>query len=322
MNRASKLWSLSCVLTLSALPLLAQPRTPSMPADRAVPAPREVVDSRFLFFALTPELAAGTPETLAFRIDVGGQPFLVETLDLRQVRGAEASAFELLATRPDMRDRLYELGRDPKSRMVIQVAVDGAVVREFASFGELLRYNGEIKRTLRPAAAPSEVYGPGAGEAPEPASLARLFEKGYTSDPACVSQCQYEYQYCISGPCSESGASCVFCEDVYQSCLDSCPIICVDPKSVTEYYTSWQIISSSYGASGCYENWWENDFIWGDIYDQVIYTSKRDRVRRTESCSGQVTETVLSTQYSNGSCWQPRGASCLHPPSKFSGWSC
>ncbi|HYG62858.1 MAG TPA: hypothetical protein VEL74_09775 [Thermoanaerobaculia bacterium] len=322
MKRALKLWSCSCVLTLCALPLVAQPRTPSLPADRAVPAPRGVVDSRFLFFALTPELAAGTPESLAFRIDVDGQPFLVETLDLRQVRGAESFAFELLATRPDLRDRLHELGRDPKSRVVVQVAVDGAVVREFASFGELLRYNREIKRFLRPAAAPSEVYGPAAGESPKPAPLARLFEKGYQADPACLSQCQYEYQYCISGPCYEAGASCVFCEDLYQSCLESCPIICVEPKSVTEYYTPWQTISTIYGSYNCYENWWENDFLWGTYYQHVSYSLKRDRVRRTESCNGQVTETVLSTQYSNSSCWQPTGASCYMPPSRFSGWSC
>jgi hypothetical protein len=316
--RAAKLFSF-CVLALSALPLTAQtwpaaglstPRA-GLPALQAPDSALidEVLASRFLFFALTPELAAGTPEALGFRIDLNGQPFLEETLDLRQVPDAQSAAFEILATRPDLRDRLYELGRKRSNRLTVQVVVDGAVVHEFASFGELLRYNRALKRSFRPAAAPSEVRDLTGTEAPATSQdpLAPLFTKGVYPEQWCADQCSEQYDACSCdyGDCSR-------CHAQWEGCLSSCPTYCVEPKSVTSTNKT-DIIGITYGPSECRELPWENDFRYGEWYQSVTYQFKHYTLRRTESCNGTVTNEELNVSYSSRNCLSRTYGTCSYP---------
>lgn len=318
--RAVKLFSFLAV-TLCALPLTAQTRTAGLSTPRsgqpALQVPdsavmEEALASRFLFFALTPEQAAGTPESLAFRIDLNGQPFLEETLDLRQVPDAQSAAFEILATRPDLRDRLYALGSKRSNRVTLQVVVNGAVVRELASFGELLRYNRGIKRSLRPAAAPSEVRDLTGTQTPAAFAdpLARLFEKGVYPEQWCADQCSADYDAC---PCDYG--DCSRCDAQWQGCLSSCPTYCVEPKSVTSTNKT-DIIGMTYGPSECREHWWENDFQQGEWYQWITYQFKHYTLRRTESCNGTVTNQELNVSYSSQTCQSRTLAACSFPISK------
>ena len=84
--------------TLLASPLAAQAGPPAAAARPAAPA------RLHLYFAPAPEQLDGA-RTLTFVVQLGGKPHLQETIFL-ETASPEGHAFEILATRPDLRGRL------------------------------------------------------------------------------------------------------------------------------------------------------------------------------------------------------------------------
>lgn len=311
------------LILLCASPLLAQPQSSSrkdMPPALATamakdPSLQEAVASRPLFFSLPADQLVQEGQQLEFRVLLNGQLQVQEAL-LLEPSSAPGSAFELLSTQPALRDRLYDLSRDRANKIQIQVLLGGTVIRDFPSFAEFVRYNREIKqKKLSARHVPSQVLDLTAVESPahptSPKGIRSIKAAGTGPDPACLQQCDEEWAYnvntygCDYGDCSRWNAE-------RDACYQRCPIVCTDPKKVTEP-TYTELVSYSWGASDCYEHWWENDFYMGEWYSYLYAQYKHTKVRRTEYCDGHVEETVLQVWYSYQNCLYPSGLSCYYP---------
>ena len=315
-------WLVVCLLC--AAPSLAQPRSSSAAtAPAGPPLFEEVKETRFLFIPLTAEEARGAEGPLEFRVSFNGKPYVEETLSLEALQGTKEPSFELLATRPDLLDRLYDLSRDEGNQITVEIFLDGMSLREL-SFAELLRNNRQLKaKPFHPVSAPSRVRDLSGNESPGPSgSPALMTAKGMQQDPACVNACTQAYYLCTGNDCFEdTDPQCIYCQEQYSNCLDSCPYVCVDPKSVREETRTVEVSSVSYGST-CYQDWWSNDPYWGSYYTYFNKTYRHTRVRITEYCNGSTSETTLSTWYSSQGCWEPSGYPCSWPNGKFNGWYC
>ena len=305
-------------LSLLASPLLAQPRASrdlsASPELRAVfsadPRLKEAVESRPLFFApLADQLADA--RKLEFRITLNRKPHLEETLRLQP---GKEGAFELLATRPALLDRLYQLARERSNKLTVQVLVDDRVIHEFSSFQELVRYNRELKsKGFNPLPAASEVRDhTGAAEEPASSPARPMTAKGMQPDPYCADQCYADYDRCYDGGWGCDYGDCSRCQASLDQCLSFCPIVCVDPRSVSDS-TNTAIVAYTPGVQECREHWWENDFQFGEWYTDTRITYKHTKVRRTEYCDGRVEQTVISVWYSYGYCWNRSYIGCSYP---------
>ncbi|HYG64919.1 MAG TPA: hypothetical protein VEL74_20220, partial [Thermoanaerobaculia bacterium] len=166
-----------------------------------------------------------------------------------------------------------------------------------------------IKRSLRPAAAPSEVRDLTGTMTPaaSPDPLAPLFQKGLHPEQWCWEQCSADYDAC---PCDYG--DCSRCDAQWQGCLSSCPTVCYEPKSITSTNKT-DIIGITYGYSECLESLWENDFQSGEWYQSTTYQFKHYTLRRTESCNGTVTYQETNVSYSSRTCQSRVGGSCSYP---------
>jgi hypothetical protein len=316
--KRTALWLLGiafCTAPLSAEP--QKPRRTDFPAALAAAAAedtriQEAVGSRPLFYSLSADQLGQQEQTLEFRILLNGQLQLQESL-LLQPGSASGFAVELFASRPDLRDRLYSLSRDSANHLQIQVVLNGKSLGDFRSFAELVRYNREIKKKgISPRQAASHVLDLAAGEAPiRPRAPKAFTPKGNGPDPACVQQCDEEYAWNVNTYGCDYG-DCSRWESERQACLQRCPIVCIDPKKVTEP-TYTELVGFYSGPSDCYEHWWENDFYQGEWYRYTEAQYKHTKVRRTEYCDGHIEEQVLQVWYSYSICWAPSGFSCFYP---------
>lgn len=308
---------------LCTVPLTAQPSTQGPGSSglagviEAADDPRlkEALESRTLFFVLPAGQGSSEGRSLEFRVQLNGQPYLVETLALGPLSD-ESPAFELLATKPILRDRLYQLGGKASNRITVQVVLDGQLLREFTSFAELLWYNREVKKGhLQPRFAASEVRDLTSQRGPERfGGLGRVSAKGMVTDPDCAQQCSDQYYQCREYYCDYGNCS-PHCDTDYNRCINSCPTTCEDPKSTSDS-TSTQLVGYSYGYQDCLEHWWEYDYHHGEWYQMVYLTYKHTTTRRTEYCDGSVTHEVVSVWYSNASCWNRTWSTCMYPWSK------
>lgn len=268
-----------------------------------------------LFFALTPEQAAKAGSSLEIRIALNGKPYLHEELTLGGKTGLDRLAFELLAARPDLREGLFELGRDRSLRITATALLDGAPIREFTSFGELLRYSRQLRLgSFQPTRAVSRVR----HFLTESSHSQPDFTKGWQLDPVCTAACQDAYYSCVANNCSgNKEMDCPWCESQYVNCHNSCPSVCVDPMQVTEE-TRTELDFVTGAGSGCFMKYsWYNE-----IYAHFTEYYTHTRVRITEYCNGSRTEEVLSTWGSTRYCSTPTGWSCSNPSGHFSGWIC
>ncbi len=324
--KRTALWLAGVLLlcTFGTVPLVAEPQKPrrtDVPAALAAaaaedPSLKEALASRPLFFALSADQLSAEVQQVEFRILLNGQLHLQESLAVAPDAGS-GSALELLASRPDLRDRLYDLSRDRANQLQIQVLLSGQVVGDFPSFADFVRYNREIKQKgISPRFVPSQVLDLTAAATPaSPKGIRSIREAGYQKDPACVQQCDEEWAWnvntygCDYGDCSRWDLE-------REACLQRCPTVCVDPKKVTEP-TYTELVGYSAGYSDCYEHWWENDYQTGEWYQQIQYQYKHTKVRRTEYCDGHVEEQVLQVWYSYGTCWNRSYFTCYNPWTKI-----
>ena len=310
-------------LFLLASSLLAQPRASrdsaaaSSPELRAVfsvnPELKEAVESRLLFFAPAAD-QLNDAQKLEFRISLNGKPYLEEALRLKR---DEVGAFELLATRPALLDRLYQLAKQRSNRLTVQVFVDDRLIHEFSSFQELVRYNRDLKsKGFNPLPAPSEVRDhTGAAEEPVSTPAPRMTAKGMQPAPYCVDQCNADYDRCYDGGWGCDYGDCSRCQNSLDACLQYCPIVCVDPQNVSES-THTAIINYTYLGQQCLEHWWENDYVNGEWYDNTQITYKHTRVRTTTYCDGSEQQVVIGVWYSYGYCWKRSNFQCSNPLSQ------
>ncbi|HEX7185213.1 MAG TPA: hypothetical protein VF756_25535 [Thermoanaerobaculia bacterium] len=309
-------------ILLCAAPLSAQPqlsRRTDVPAALASAAAQdptlaEAVASRPLFFALPADQLVQEGQELEFRVLLNGQLHIQETLPL-EPSSAPGSAFELLATRPDLRDRLYDLSGDRANQLQVQVLLGGKAIGDF-SFADFVRYNREIKgKKFAPRHAASQVLDLTAGDttpqSATPRGIRSVTAAGTGPDPACVQQCDEEYAWNVNTYGCDYG-DCSRWESERQACLQRCPIVCIDPKRVTEP-TYTEVVARYWGPSDCYEHWWESDFFMGEWYRYTETQYKHTKVRRTEYCDGHVEEQVLQVWYSYSACWARSGLSCYYP---------
>jgi hypothetical protein len=309
-------------LSLVASPLLAQPRASrdltAFPAPelRGVvstdPRVKEALESRPLFFAPPADSLDGA-RTLAFRINLNGRPYLEETL---RVERLGAGAFELLAMRPELLDRLYTISANRADRVTVEVLVDGRPVHAFSSFEELVQYNRELKATsLNPLVAKSEVRDYTGAAKPPAVSTAKpkpATAKGMQADPYCADQCYGDYDRCTDYGWGCDYGDCSRCQNSLDACLSYCPIVCVDPKNST-IVNNDAVVATNYGGQECREHQWESDFTSGEWYTNTRLTWKRTKVRRTEYCDGHVEQEVLSYEYWYVYCWTRTYMQCTSP---------
>lgn len=109
---------------------------------------------------------------------------------------------------------------------------------------------------------------------------------GMQPDPECETACNDTYVECYYVICDQRG-DCSYCWEDYESCAASCPQICVEPKQVYEYGTSWQY-SGSTGEYICLQNY----------YRYILWTNweSRNVYERTVHCDNTYTDVFKRTE--------------------------
>ena len=235
---------LTCVFLLNLVPAAAQPAASVSRSSCVSPPPAQpaATTSRLLLFHVDPGLPNGTPHVLDFRVTVGGQPYLTETLVLPQMQ--EDASFELLAREPERLARLYSLAA--AGAVAIAIRLDDHPLRTF-SFQDFVAYNRVIRHgNLRPRVAASTVAVLAADpvfsttgvpvNAPAmelPAS--RPFAGGPNASDECLDNCAYAFQSCMDTQCSGL-KQCEKCDQQYEVCSD--PAEDQSPES-SEFDAAW-----------------------------------------------------------------------------------
>ena len=125
---------------------------------------------------------------------------------------------------------------------------------------------------------------------------------GMQPDPACESACNDTYVECYYVICDQRG-DCSYCWEDYEWCVAGCPQICVEPKQVYEYGTSWQY-SGSTGEWMCIQNWYKY-ILWTDWESRDIY-------ERTVHCDNTYTDVYKRTETRyDGMCKEFYGYGCI-----------
>lgn len=115
----------------------------------------------------------------------------------------------------------------------------------------------------------------------------KISATGMEPDPECESACNDTYVECYYVICDQRG-DCSYCWEDYEYCVQQCPQICVEPKQVYEYGTSWQY-SGSTGEYICLANWYRyilwTDWESRDIYERTVHCDNTytDVYKRTET---------------------------------------
>lgn len=280
-------WILAAVLL--APPILAQTEpSPLFPSSSI----RQETESRPLYFAVSPEQLAGR-RLLVVEVVLAGRPQIRETFDLGTVPGAGAT-FELLAGRPDLRPSLEQLAADRSRRLEIRVSLDGEVIRKFGSFQDFVRHSRRLQQDGVSQQVTSTILDL-TGHESRPQNIAA---KGYVPDPACQQQCAVSYDECKinDGGCASFG-ECERCDDDYNHCMGFCPLICVDPKSVSVISDVTENLGTSYtDYNGCFGSSPPR------IYQEFRTAYSRTRTTRTEYCDGHYQDTQ-QVGYADKYCW-------------------
>lgn len=112
---------------------------------------------------------------------------------------------------------------------------------------------------------------------------------GLQSDPACLSQCSATYNACLPSCHQLFACSCV---TAYQQCTSSCPLVCVEPKSVTTL-TKTDLVSVLLNAGQrCLSS---SSGVFTFQLSKQTYADSQ--IRRTEHCDGTLSDQVLSVSY-------------------------
>ena len=293
-----------------ALPALALLGTPAIHAgsDRLAPAPLPTTadlvpaESHALFYRLPDLYEAWLPGSARVEYRVDGKLRLAETFDLADIAPQKGSALELLAYSPDDLAALYEAAADPSRTVEVSIFLDGTVAEVFA-FADLVRSNEAIRGAeLYPLAVRPTMEGTArngrAAESPIGAT------RGFVPDPACTAQCYSTFQGCLPHypECADPLSFFCPCTLEYHDCVAECPLVCVDPKSVTPF-TRYEAVFSWYGAVNCL--WINTPSAWGYYFATRFTQVKKTTGTRTEYCNGSFSERVQSVSYQTVSCLDP-----------------
>jgi hypothetical protein len=129
----------------------------------------------------------------------------------------------------------------------------------------------------------------------------RIATNGMQPDPECESACNDTYVQCYYEICDQRG-DCSYCWTDYQYCAASCPQVCVEPKSVSTYNTSWTYIGTYNNGQICVNNY--AYFLLEDVDRRYVY-------QRTTHCDNSYTDVLQSTQYRSSFCKYPLGPGCF-----------
>jgi hypothetical protein len=245
-----------------------------------------------LYFAVRPDQLEGH-RLLSFEVRLNGKAHLLESVFLESAT-AEGRAFELLATRPDLRARLARLAGKRGNRLEIRVSVDQQVIRPLSTWQSFVLGAQKLAAAgVKPRQAFSLVLdhtSPGGG-------VRNLTATGLQADPDCVSQCYATYYFCTLYQCEYECS----CFDNLGSCLSGCPIICTEPKSQTSNTVSqnWNGPTGT-GNFGCYR---PNGGSSGYWYRQIELVKKHTTTTTTTSCDN-TTSTSTNVAYTSHYCWE------------------
>jgi hypothetical protein len=285
--------------TLLASPLAAQAGPPAAaPSRPAAPA------RLHLYFVPAPEQLDGA-RTLTFAVQLDGKPHLQETIFL-ETASPEGHAFEILAKRPDLRARLARLAANPTNQMEIRLAADQNVIQEFPTYQEFLLYSRRLSASgITPRKASSLVLDTAGREN----GNRSLPTKGMQIDPVCADQCNTDYWNCIDNYGCDYG-DCSRCQSAYDQCIYYCPLVCVEPRSVTSHTTTqnWNGPTNT-GNTGCYKPY--SNYT-GYYYYETVMEQKNTTVETTTHCDW-TTSTSTTVWYSYRYCWNSTPLTCSYP---------
>lgn len=287
---------LAVLCALVASPLAAQPGLP-------MESPHLATASGIAALPATPQLyVAARPEhldghrVLSFEVRLNGRVHLWESVFLDTV-ATEGNAFEILAARPDLRAHLVRMAAQRGNRLEIRLLVDQEVIRRFPTWEAFLLYNQKLQAGgIQPRQVFSTVLDPSNPEG----GVRNLTAKGVQQDPNCLNQCYLQYTECLNW--GGSG-----CESQYETCVGSCPYVCVEPRSQTTSTTYGSWIGPSYtGNSGCYKpfpNWQ------GYIYSEMVKSRQNTTTTTTTACN--YTTSTSSYQWTETKyCWSSTPLTC------------
>jgi hypothetical protein len=288
--------------TLLVSPLSAQTGLSATPAFQVRADPQASPASPRLYFAAGPDQPAGS-RVLTFEVRLNGKVYLQETIFL-ETAAAEGNAFELLATRPDLRARLADLAARRTKQLEVRVSVDQKTIRSFLTYRQFLLYSQALAEAgVEPRKAISLVLDPArrGGGNRNPAT------KGMQIDPVCADQCQADYQTCVDNGGCDYG-DCSRCQSPYDSCIYYCPLVCYEPRSVSssDSVQNWNGWTNT-GNVGCYKSSPSN--FYGVYFVEVAMQRKHTTTTTTTHCDG-TTSTSSSVWYDYWYCWNNSGVSC------------
>jgi hypothetical protein len=131
-------------------------------------------------------------------------------------------------------------------------------------------------------------------------------DAGLIKDPACTSWCEQELEWCLSW-CDPRTRECTECDFTYQSCVSSCPTICVEPRSVTTFTTQTRL-GATVSGSACHSS-----FAGPQRWDRLNVHYRVDTWERTTKCDGTYTDRLLGSHETYQLCWSNSGAYCSFP---------
>ncbi len=126
---------------------------------------------------------------------------------------------------------------------------------------------------------------------------------GMQSDPACLQQCSSDYNDCTinDGGCASYG-ECDRCQNTYNSCVSNCPLVCVEPKSVSNGSIDqpWNGPFPT-GSQFCYQ---------GQTYSETVLQWKHTPYTTTTHCDNTTSTTYGDPWYNNQYCYSNTGLPC------------
>jgi hypothetical protein len=128
---------------------------------------------------------------------------------------------------------------------------------------------------------------------------------GIQADPECLQQCSYDYNDCTvnDGGCASFG-ECDRCQNTYNGCVNNCPLICIDPKSVRQIDNTYTTVSWA-GSEGCFSESGSRHY-----YYLNAHTVHHSQFTRTEYCDGHHEDSTPVTWTDSHYCWDWTAATC------------
>lgn len=279
--------------------------------SRALEVPAEGHAAPILLYSLPAgEVPAGA--RVSVTIAAGGEALLTESFvfapeeSLVQQRRDDGTqlVFELLDAENGERAEL--LGLPGESRITVEIAVDGRVLRS-SSLADFVAASDQTKKLgVLPRVVASPVVR--LGESPRVYEIQPKF--WVCGDNEC-NQGGIHPETCMS--CPQDCAELCYCGDGYcgpgetcSSCESDCGAYW--PRSLPNRQT-YEVVGISFAGTQCFEEPYPP--YTGYLYDENIIQYKITTYSRVEECSGSITESVLSIQYAYQACYDSWGLTCI-----------